>query len=442
MKGPALGTQSFDEQVRSIHTRVVEDLEFLSTLSEGGPGVTRLAYSSPDVSAREWFREECQKIGLTYEIDQAGNAFAWSLGAASAPPLLLASHLDTVIEAGKYDGIVGVVVGLEIARELSRDSSDLPFGVGVFAAEESTRFGIGTIGSRLLTGELDYADAELLRDRFGNAFADVIREAGLDGYPRRIVGDDFIGGLIEVHIDQGTLLANSEARIGIVETIAGVNRSSLTWHGQASHSGGRRRSERKDALLAAAEFLTELDRLWAALDEQAFIQMTVGQLDVTPNSPNTVPGKVAAIIDVRALDNDLLNKAVEQAHGLAAQLGARRDVPVETHQLGRLLPVDMHEALTASLQDSARDLGINAPLIPSFAGHDAMILAKRFSTAMVLVANPTGMSHTPEESFDPEGLSEAIATVLRTVTMAGEASSDTIGVAIEHSGGLSDKERG
>jgi allantoate deiminase len=247
------------------------------------------------------------------------------------------------------------------------------------------------------------------------SLAEAWATAGLDSYPPRVAEDDFVSAFIEVHIDQGTLLSGSGMHLGVVDTIAGVNRTQLTWVGEPSHSGGRRRSERRDALIGAAEFLTALDGLWGQLDSEEFVQITVGQLNVEPNSPNTVPGVVRAILDLRALKPEILDRALVQSLGLAEQLAGGRQLRLVTEDLGRLEPMPMDSDIGGALKSSAEALGLGADFVPSFAGHDSMILAKRFPSSMLLVANPSGMSHSPEESYDKEGLRQAIAVALDTV---------------------------
>ena len=414
-----IGSRIVRNATDRILNRVLADIEELARFSAGGPGVTRVAYSREDLMGRQWFKAQCKSAGLSFSVDRAGNSFGWSPSVPGERPILIGSHLDTVPEGGRYDGIVGVVVGLEVIRELVAGGSTLPAGVGVFACEESTRFGLGEVGSRLATGQLSYDQASAMLDLEGRPFKELISSAGLADQEEEVVNDEFISAYIEVHIDQGTLLSSSDAKIGIVDVIAGLARNRLCWRGQSSHSAGRRRGERKDALLTAAEYLIALDALWARLEQGRFLQMTVGHLDVRPNSPNTVPGSVDALLDVRALEQSHIDEAMKAAVELASSLARTRGLEFLARDVGGLTPLAMDSRLSTTLALSARTLGFSAPRVPSFAGHDAMVVGKKFPAAMVLIANPTGMSHSPDESVDEEGLVQAIATLYNALREAG-----------------------
>lgn len=411
-----MAVRELDPATEQSLRRVVADLDHLAGLSAPGPGVTRLGFSREDAEARRWFERECLQAGLRFEMDTIGNCFGWSPAAEGARPLLIGSHLDSVIQGGAYDGIVGVVVGLEVARRVVAERPDLPIGVVSFACEESTRFGIGCVGSRYLMGELTEEVMAGMRDRHGLSLEEVL--AGAELRPtRRIMADDgFIHSFLEVHIDQGTILSSSGYGFGLVNNIVGVHRTVFTFVGEVSHSGGRRRSERRDALLAAAEFVLQADAMSEESEsDQSSLLVTVGKLDVYPNSPNTVPGRVALIVDLRCSDRHQGEHVLERLDGVAREIGRRRDIAVERDYLGGTSPTAMDRRMVEVLAETAAELGLRQRPILSLAGHDAMELAKRYPVAMILIGNPTGMSHSPEESFDERGVGEAIRLVLHAI---------------------------
>src|SRR5438067_2490543 len=223
--------RELDSATEASLQRVLADLEHLATLSAPGPGVTRLAFSREDAQARRWFEQRCADLGLRFEMDPIGNCFGWSSGAQRARPLLVGSHLDSVIHGGAYDGIVGVVLALEVARRVVAEQPKVPIGVVSFACEESTRFGIGCVGSRHLMGELTEEVRAGMRDRDGLSLEEVLAAAELRPSRRIVPDESFIKGFLEVHIDQGTILSSSDYGFGLVDTIVGVHRTVFTFTG-------------------------------------------------------------------------------------------------------------------------------------------------------------------------------------------------------------------
>jgi hydantoinase/carbamoylase family amidase len=409
-----------ESQSHEILARVLEDLEQVAAFSAPGPGVTRLGYTAEDAAARAWFAAECGAAGLEYEADFAGNGFGWAPGARRSKPLLIGSHLDSVLHGGRYDGTLGVCVGLEVARAAVRHGWSYPVGVVAFACEESTRFGFGTIGSRCLMGILSGADLDKVTDREGTTLKDVLLAAGLDPTtgPRIEVDDSFAGAFLEVHIDQGTILAPesgaTEYPVGLVTTIVGVSRIRLNWSGQAAHSGARLRSDRHDPLLAAAKFVIEADALWGRHDggHKDSLAITVGKLDVFPNSPNTVAGQVDLILDVRSTSQKLLDATVASALQLATEIADTGRVRVTSTSLNKGTPVRTDARMIRALAKAATTGSIATKRIPSLSGHDAMVMARRYPAAMIFVGNPSGISHAPTEDLDQDSLRRAIQVIL------------------------------
>jgi hydantoinase/carbamoylase family amidase len=401
------------DAVTDIADRVLADLDYLATLTAGGSGVTRLAYSKEDEAAKKWFEDQCVEAGLEFESDPYGNAFGWSPGSRRARPLLIGSHLDSVIEGGRYDGALGVVVGLEVARHVVKEGNGWPVGVANFACEESTRFGFGVIGSRALLGTLNESDFALT-DRDGKSLRQVLDERAATG-PRIEFDDRFAGAYLEVHIDQGNILAPASEGypVGLVTSIVGVSRMKLIWTGEAAHSGAHLRENRRDPLLAAAQFVLDANALWErANTEEDSLAVTVGQVDVLPNSPNTVARRVEVILDVRSSSQELLDSTVDRALSLARDGARARNLDTEFEVLYRGRPVRSSSELIQVLEESARTGSIPALKVPSLSGHDAMILGSRLPIAMLFVGNPSGFSHSPKEDVDAVSLRRAVHTIL------------------------------
>jgi N-carbamoyl-L-amino-acid hydrolase len=387
--------------------RILSDLEDLARLSADGPGVSRLAYSPEDAQGRAWFAERCREIGLVFEVDCFGNCFGWPEDGRRA--LLVGSHLDSVPQGGRFDGALGVVFGLEIARRARESGS--PIAVVAFACEESVRFGIGAVGSRLLVGDLSAGDLGEVRDVEGTSLATVLAQAGLQS---EVTVDlhERAAAYLELHVDQGSGLTSAGALVGIVPGIAGTIRTRLTWHGEASHSGAHSRSRRSDALVAAASFVVAADTAWAELESDGkTVALTVGRLTVQPNSPNTVPGRVESIVDLRSADATLLAATQRRIEELAATAAAATRTELVVDHLGTIAGVRMDERLIGALERAAASLEISCAITPSLAGHDAGVVASVVPSAMLFAANPVGVSHSPEEAVDPASVDAALRVV-------------------------------
>lgn len=401
MKSPISSTEAGSAQ------RVLDALAQLAELSAPGPGVSRLAYGEHDVASRDWFAARCDELRLSCEIDRFGNCFGFSAAAAEKPAVVFGSHLDSVPGGGAFDGALGVVAGFEVAGRLLADDPSLPLGVVAFACEESTRFGLGAVGSRLLMGDLTEADLDRVRDLDGDTLRAVLAAAGLAGNGDVEFTRERVAAYLELHVDQGTGVADGGAAVGIVPAIAGVIRTRIVWSGEASHSGAHARERRRDALLAAATFVTGADRLWSEAEQAGEqITLTIGHLVVRPNSSNTVPGEVEAVVDLRAPGRELLERTQAAIEALAAR--EERGVTARIERLGQIDPVPMDPALVADLTAAAGELGLSTAVTPSMAGHDAGVLGARMPAAMLFASNPTGVSHNPDEAVDPASLAAAL----------------------------------
>lgn len=400
------------ERAVDLRRDVLRDLHDLELISAPGRGVTRLGYTTWDSNARTWFEERAATAGLHFRVDRYGNTYGATPAAATSRSVLVGSHLDSVFNAGPYDGALGVVASLHLAAESWREDPGVALTVVSFACEESTQFGFGSIGSHALAGVLDGDALAALRNRDGASLGSLLSQAGLADLP------DESGQLanryscfVELHIDQGTLLTNAGARVGLVTQIAGIVRLQVAFEGEASHSGARRRSDRRDAVVAAARFITDINDHWARVDPAGTrVQLTVGQMNVHPNSPNTVPGRAVLIVDIRSGSDDALDGFTEDIKHIASTSAS--SVGVEMSELEHTMPLKMDPGVMEVLATAADELGIETHPCISLAGHDAQIVGRVIPTAMLLLANPSGLSHSPAESVDHEAIAEALAICL------------------------------
>ena len=358
-----------------------------------------------------------QAAGMQVRVDAAGN-MRGVLPAAEpdAPRLLIGSHLDTVANAGAFDGVLGVVLGVALAGKIAEEVAEgiardkLPFDLEVigFSEEEGVRFAKPFLGSLALVGELDAA-ALALTDRNGASVADVIRNFGLD--PAELPSaalDESALAYFEFHIEQGPVLESEGLALGVVDAIAGQTRMTYTFTGHANHAGTTPMGRlRHDALAAAAEWIVEVERYAGATPA---LVATVGKIEVPSAAGNVIAGTCIATLDVRHAQDSVRNAAVQRYFDFAKKAGAVRGVAVANTTSLDHAAVRMDPVLTSLLADaSARATGRPARVITSGAGHDAMIVARRVPAAMLFLRSPGGISHHPDEAVLPADVEAALA---------------------------------
>jgi beta-ureidopropionase / N-carbamoyl-L-amino-acid hydrolase len=354
-------------------------------------GFRRLPWTADDAAARAWFERQAGSLGLAVERDPAGNL--WACPDAPAPWHAVGSHLDTVAGGGRYDGALGVACAFAVAAELER-----PVAVLSFADEEGARFNTPTFGSRALVGRLDSAEALARVDADGVTMAAAMRDAGLD--PERLAeapaGLERLRSFLEVHIDQSRELAEAGVAIGTVSALAGRMRLAVEVHGEADHAGTTRRSERSDAMAAAARLIGVAEDLASA---PGFV-VTPTRLLVEPNALSTIPGEVRLWLDARAPEIATVDAWRQSLAIVAERLAGERRVRIELRTDSRSPGRSFDETVRRNLLRGAESLGLPPQEVVCFAGHDAGVLAERIPAGMVLVRNPSGVSHSPAEEVD------------------------------------------
>jgi len=380
----------------------------LALISEE-PGRLTRSYASPAMAEANalvagWMGE----AGLAARMDPAGNLVGRRAGPPGAPVLLLGSHLDTVRDAGAFDGPLGIVVALEALHRLS--GLELPFAIDLyaFADEEGLRYGTAYLGSRAVAGTFDPLVLDLV-DAGGIRLGDALRVFGgdpgaLGAASRR--GEDLLG-YVEVHIEQGPVLEELGAPVGVVSAIAGGTRAQVTFTGRAGHAGTVPMALRRDALAGAAEWALEVE---AAGRARGGLVATVGRLDADPGAINVVAGRARALLDVRHADDAARSEAVGLLRARAEAIAAARGLSVGWQELLDAPAVAMDAGLTERLRAAA---GPAAPVLGSGAGHDAVALAALCPVGMLFVRCAGGISHHPDESVS-EGDAGRAVEVLET----------------------------
>ena len=358
-------------------------------------GVTRLGYTEVEDEMHRRFTALAKELGCAVEADLAGNTYAYL--APVDEYTLIGSHLDSVIEGGRYDGVAGVMAGLLLLKRARDERLLLPLKVAAFRCEESSNFGCCTMGSGLVTHQLKEGPEQLARltGKSGVTLGDVFTRRGLSLTPPRITG---VRAYLELHIEQGKVLEETGTRVGVVSTIAGPRRWKLQLKGLAEHSGATPMSMRQDALCAAAEIVLAVEQIGrreAALCESV---ATVGVLQNSPNALNVVPGAAELGIDLRGSRLDSLDRMEQDTLSAAREICGRRNISLTESKLSELDPVSMDPSLQQGLMAAADRLGISCRNMPSGAGHDAMAFAPLFPTGMVFIPCEKGISHNPMES--------------------------------------------
>ena len=386
--------------------RVIDECRHLATMTEEPGRITRRFLSPAVREVHDYLRARMKALGMQVHVDAAGNLRGlWQSQDSSGKRLVMGSHIDTVPDAGAFDGVLGVVIALEwveIARELK-----LPLSIEIiaFSEEEGVRFGTPFIGSRAVAGRFD-EDLLEAKDADGVTLEAAIRTFGLD--PGQIGEAELAEGavgFVEVHIEQGPVLESEWLSVAAVTAIVGQTRLTFEFIGHANHAGTTPMRLRRDALSAAAEWIAKVEAGACATDG---LVATVGKIVVEPNAGNVVPGSVKVSLDVRhAIDStrkEAVGKLIENAESIAA----RRELKLKrTRQLDQPA-VPMDERLTSFLADAIEAVGLPLKRMPSGAGHDAMVMAARVPTAMLFLRSPGGLSHHPDEAVLEEDVEASL----------------------------------
>jgi allantoate deiminase len=354
----------------------------------------------------ELLRRWMERVRMQVSVDAAGNLRGTYPGSHDdAPILLIGSHLDTVPDAGSFDGILGVVLAIALIENLG--GRRLPFTIEVlgFSEEEGVRFGAPFIGSKALTGTLD---AELLarRDAKGISVAQAIRDFGLDpsALPAALIPDRILGYL-EIHIEQGPVLDHLGLPLGIVEGICGQTRMNMIFRGHANHAGTTPMNLRRDALAGMAEWVMAVERQGRSVPG---LVATVGALQVFPGAGNVIAGEALASLDVRHLNDEVRQTAVKDILESGQSIADQRKLELSPEVVSEQPAVQCDRHLVAELEKAVARAGFPVHRMASGAGHDAMILAAKYPVAMLFLRSPGGVSHHPDESVLCEDVAAAM----------------------------------
>lgn len=399
--------------------RLSEELETLAGFSDApAPAVTRVVFTDTDRRARRFFKERCESAGLVVGEDPVGNTFArWAGTAADAPAVASGSHTDAIPNAGRFDGTVGVFGALEAVRTLQaagfqpRRSID----VVMFTSEEPTRFGIGCLGSRLMSGSLDADAGERLHDGDGRTLNEVRTAAGFSGplSAVRLPGDPY-AAFVELHIEQGPILEREGDDIGVVTAIAAPASLRVFVEGQGGHAGAVLMPDRHDAFLAAAEIALAVESA-ATSSGSTDTVATVGVCDVFPGAINSVPSRVRIEIDARDIDLDRRDRVLERIAAGCSEIARRRGVSVRQEPINADPPASCAPGIVSTIGRVCADRGFRQRPMISRAYHDSLFMARLAPTGMIFVPCRGGVSHRPDEYASPEAIGKGVAVLADTL---------------------------
>lgn len=368
--------------------------------ADAGGGFSRLAFSDADWQVRDFVIELMHNAGLAVRIDAFGNVIGRREGEdPDAPVVMLGSHTDSVPNGGNFDGVVGVLAAIEAVQCLHdhAEKHDHPIEVVVFMAEESSRFGYATLGSKVFCGKVSLENLESYQDKQGISLAQAMRQRGL--VPENIAQARYTGPIkafLELHIEQGKALELTGHQIGVVTGIAAPTRLRVIVTGMADHSGATPMNMRQDALTAAAEVILQVEAI-ATSELHNSVVGTTGIVKAEPGVMNVIPGRVELGIDIRGISFDSKHRVVDQLLAAVDRIKASRGVGMEIVTLTDDEPVKISEDMIAFLDGVCQQYPYPAMRMPSGAGHDAMHMATIAKTGMLFIPCRGGISHNPGE---------------------------------------------
>lgn len=389
---------------------ILQRADMLAAISDDTTCISRIFGTKAFVKSLSVIESWMQKAGLQTHVDHVGNVRGkWQSKITNAKTLVIGSHFDTVNNAGKYDGILGVLMAIDLVEQIVEEGIELPFNIEVvaFSDEEGVRFHTTYLGSKVLTGTLDAAWLDF-KDDSGLTIAQVIEQIG--GNCEKLVTDaipkeDWLG-YFEIHIEQGPVLWREKVPVAVVSGIAGQQRLEFTFYGEAGHAGTVPMNMRLDALTCAAECIVYIESY--AKTTHSEVLATVGKMHIENSATNVIPGKVTFSLDIRSGNELLLKKAIQDIHIKVAEITARRYIKMDTRILMEMSPVQCDSHLTLGLAEAIQDCGCPLISLTSGAGHDAVAISQVAPVSMLFVRCYEGISHNPLENVELEDVAFAI----------------------------------
>jgi ureidoglycolate amidohydrolase len=399
--------------------RLTSEIEELALTSDAeAPAVTRIVFTPTDLRARAWFVARCKEAGLAIRQDAIGNIFArWKGQDPHAAAVATGSHIDAIPNAGKYDGVVGVLGGLEAIRALQQSgfSPMRSIELILFTSEEPTRFGIGCLGSRLLSGSLSADAAKNLRDKEGATIEQVRRSVGFQGELETVkLPAGHYSAFVELHIEQGPLLEQKQVSLGIVRKIAAPSSFRIFIEGAGGHAGGVLMPDRRDALCAASELILAIEQQ-AKTSGSTDTVATVGICEVFPGAVNSIPSRVHLSLDIRDTDLQRRDSLITAVEVSSQAIAANRGATIRQELVNADAPGDCAANVVETLSESCKKHRLGFLPMVSRAYHDSLFMSRIAPVGMLFIPCRNGYSHRPDEYASPEDIARGTLVLAETL---------------------------
>jgi len=375
-------------------------------------GVTRLSLSEEDKAARDFFCSFCEELGMAVKVDDMGNIYATLEGQENKAPIIIGSHLDTVKKGGRFDGVLGVAAGMEVARTLVENNIKprIPLTVVAFTNEEGARFEPVMMSSGVLSGKFAKEKMMKVKDVDGITFEEALNAIGYNGSEENRLKE--ATALLELHIEQGPILENEDVKIGVVESVIGMCSYEIEAAGVSDHAGTTPMEMRKDALFASTNIIAEARKKLNKLDKA--LVYTMGRFNIFPNIHTVIPNKVVFTIESRHKDAGVIKQVEEIIQGLS-KIEDNEGCEIKVTKLWDRDTVLFDEKLCAALEKSTKNLGYSYKRMDSGAGHDAQFIASYIPTAMLFVPSIDGKSHCEDELTSWEDCEKGVNVLIETI---------------------------
>ncbi|MGW6301816.1 allantoate amidohydrolase [Peribacillus butanolivorans] len=375
-------------------------------------GVTRLSLTEEDRLVRDYFCSCCEELGMTVKVDDLGNIYATLAGSEDKPPIVMGSHMDTVKKGGRFDGILGVVTGLEVVRTLVENNikPKIPVMIVNFTNEEGARFEPSMMSSGILSGKFEKTIMLQKTDSEGTTFEEALNASGYAGEVESRLKE--ATAFLELHIEQGPILERESLTIGVVECVLGMVCYEIEVTGESDHAGTTPMNMRKDAFFTTNSLITEARQKLGMLDDD--LVFTMGRVNVFPNIHTVIPNKVIFSLEARHKDPNTIRQVEEIIEGLTTP-GSKDGCEIQVTKLWDRDTVWFDKSICDLLEQSTNSLGLSYKRMVSGAGHDAQFIASYIPTAMVFVPSINGKSHCEEELTTWEDCEKGVNVILETV---------------------------
>jgi allantoate deiminase len=390
--------------------KIMDRINELAAISEDDTCVTRTYGTKEFIIGRDKVEQWMKQAGLQTSVDTIGNIRGRLISKnPGAKTFVIASHIDTIINAGRFDGPMGVLMGLDLVEKIIESKKELPFHIELigFCDEEGCRFHTTYLGSKAVAGSFDVSLLDV-KDAAGVSLREVIHQNGADSNKLaedEIAKNDWLG-YYEIHIEQGPVLYEKNIPVGIVTAIAGQRRASIVFRGEAGHAGTVPMDMRRDALACAAEFILEVERF--TLVNKNKLVSTIGKLHIPHSATNVIPGEVTVSLDTRSADENILASSYEQLKQVAEEIAVKRNITISWELIQQTKPVACEKTMNKLLARSIEDAGYEVLELVSGAGHDAVPISAVSPVAMLFVRCYKGISHNPLEEVELKDMAAAL----------------------------------